>query len=431
MLERILERAKRRGISAELFVTERFESEILIEAGKLKNAERKRRIGIGLRVIDGGRIGFAASSDESRGDELLERAVSSARFGKEAKFTFPGTATGGRVATFDPAVEAYDPEAAAKEGMRAVDALRGECPCGLTDVSLASTAATFRIVNTEGLDISWKGTEFSHWVTTVIIDGDSILWVTDGGSYGTLDIRTDEYVRSIADLARKSRLKAPRIAGDIPVFFAAREMPNLLQAVEMGVNGRRLVKGDSPLAGREGEKMLGGITIADDPLISGAPGSRPFDHEGTPSKRTPLFESGVFRSFLFDLDTASKSGHESTGNAGREGLFAPPSPGISNLVMSPGSEDAVTCISGMREGIAVYGVLGGGQSNLLAGDFALNVMLGFLVRDGEFCGRVVDTMVSGNIYEVFADCTPCSDVKPSGTVFAPDVLFDRLSVSGR
>ncbi len=431
MLERILDQAKRRGASAELFITERFESEVFIEAGNLKNAERKRRIGIGLRVIDNGRIGFAASSDESRGDELLNRAISSARFGKEAKFSFPGNTAGTNVNTFDPAIESFDPDAAAKEGMRAVDAIRVECPEGLTDVSLSSTSATFRLLNTEGLDICWKGTEFSHWVTTVIVEGDSILWVTDGGSYGILDIRTDEYVRSIADLVRKSRVKAPRVSGEMPVFFAAREMPNLLQAIEMGVNGRRLVKGDSPLAGREGEKILGHVTLVDDPLIAGAPGSRPCDHEGTPSKRNPLFENGVFRSFLFDLDTASKSGHKPTGNAIREGLFAPPSSGITNLVMSPGTMDADDCIAGMREGVAVYGVLGGGQSNLLAGDFALNVMLGFYIRDGEFCGRVTDTMVSGNIYQEFSNCAPCSVVKPSGAVFAPDVLFDRLSVSGR
>ena len=87
-------------------------------------------------------------------------------------------------------------------------------------------------------------------------------------------------------------------------------------------------------------------------------------------------------------------------------------------------------ISGMDEGVIVYGVLGGGQSNLLAGDFALNIMLGFLVRNGEIAGRLIDTMVSGNVYSAFNSIDRMSsEVTQTGALFVPDIMFSELSLS--
>lgn len=431
MIEQILERASRLGASAEVFLTEHRESEVSFETGKLKNAERKHRFGVGLRVVLEGRLGFSSSSDESRLDELVDAAVAAARFGKEARFAFPGPSPSTADAPFDPALAAYSPEEAIREGRRAVDSLRESCPNGLTDVSIAASVAEFRIANTSGLDVAWRSTELSHAVTVVIIEGDSILWISEGGQYGTLDVRTDEYVRIIADLACKARTRAPKLSGRLPVIFAAHEMPSLLQSVERGVNGLRLVKGDSPLIGREGDRLLGAVSITDDPLLPGAPGSRPYDDEGSPSRKTALFENGVFRSFLFDLDTASEAGRATTANALR-GALTPPSVGISNLFVLAGDSDLERMIGQLDEGVIVYGVLGSGQSNLLAGDFALNIMLGFHIRRGEVCGRLTDTMVSGNVYDAFRSIAAMGSVaRPVGSIFTPEILFSELSVSSR
>ncbi len=431
MMERILEMARARGAAAEVFHSGRTVVEVSFEAGKLKTAERKRMLGIGLRVIHEGRVGFAATSDEPRLDTLVENALASARFGKEARFAFPGFPGTEEAATFDPKVESYGPPEAIAEGKRAIEALRECCPKALTDVGIAATVTTVRIANTAGMDASYRSTDFRHSITSVLVEGDSILWIGEGDHYGALDVRTDEYVRKISGLARKAETTAPKVSGKLPVIFVAHELPSLLESVELGVNGRRLVKGDSPLIGREGEPVLGNVTLTDDPFRAGAPGSRPFDDEGTPSQRTPLFENGVFRSFLFDLDTAAQAERTSTGNAAR-GMLTAPSIGASNLVMGTGESDLDSMIRDTGEGVIVHGVLGGGQSNLLAGDFALNVMLGFLVRGGEIQGRLVDTMVSGNVYEAFRSVAASGrEVQPVGASFLPDVKFSELSISSR
>ena len=233
-------------------------------------------------------------------------------------------------------MEEYSPEKAVREGKTAVDRLLETIPKGLTDVHISASIATVRIANTSGLDVTCRVSDFSHSIVSVIVEGDSILWIADGGHYGTLDIRTDDYVKKISDLAKKAETKAPRVSETMPVIFTAQEMPNLIQSLEMGVNGKLMLKGESPLIGREGENVLGSVTLTDDPFIDGALASRSFDDEGIPSQKTVLFDNGVFRSFLFDLDTASKTGRTTTASAERSALSLP-SIGTSNLVMSTGT----------------------------------------------------------------------------------------------
>jgi PmbA protein len=113
-------------------------------------------------------------------------------------------------------------------------------------------------------------------------------------------------------------------------------------------------------------------------------------------------------------------------------MLTQPQIGTSNLVLSGGTSDLGTMIKDINEGVIVYDVLGGGQSNLIAGDFAFNVMLGFLIRNGEIIGRLPDTMLSGNIYDAFGNIASMgSEVKPVGSVFTPDLMFAELSISGR
>ncbi|MBT4482217.1 MAG: TldD/PmbA family protein [Candidatus Latescibacteria bacterium] len=431
MIEKILESAKKKVDSAEVFSVETVLNEISFEAGKLKSAERKNITGIALRIIHDGHVGFSSTTDPNRTDEMIEAARESSRFGKKALFAFPGKSDAQPVDIFDPAVEAYSPQEAVEEGNRGIVILHETYPKGLAYLSIATSVSTISIANTSGLYTSYRSTDFSHDIVINIIDGDSILWIGDGGEFGSLVLKTDDYVKNIADLSRKAEAKAPNISGTFPVIFTAREIPTILQSIELGVDGMRLVKGDSPLIGREGEHMLGSVTLTDDPLIEGATGSRPFDDEGIPSQRTTIFKDGVFQSFLFDLDTAAEAGRTSTSNAGRS-LLSSPSVSMSNLVMSTGESDLHEMISQIDRGVIVYGAIGGGQSNLITGDFAVNIALGFLIDKGEIAGRLSDTMVSGNVYDAFGAVSAMSrDIRQYGSFIVPDVTFSELSISGK
>lgn len=430
MIEYILEKAKKITDSAEIFSLETEITEVSFESGKLKNAEIKNISGFALRIIKNGRLGFSSTTNSEKISDMLERAIESSRYGKKVSFTFPEPVFNTPdVKVYDPNIESFSIEDAINEGYSGVGKIQEKSENAKTDLTITKALNQFRILNSSGLDISWNSSLFSHYININIIENDNITWISDGGIYGNLTLKTDQYINNISNLAKLSKNKAQIKSGTFPVIITAQEMPNLVESIEMGISGKRFEKGDSPLIGKIGEKVLGNITIKDNSLLDYAPGSRPFDDEGTASKETILFENGVFKNFIFDAETASRMGYKSTGNAQRK-MLSTPFVGITNMIFPAGNSNLPDMISGIKQGIIVYGALGGGQSNLIAGDFALNLMLAFLIENGEIKGKLNNTMMSGNVYSAF-NCIGAmgNELKQSGSLYIPDILFDNVTIS--
>ena len=73
------------------------------------------------------------------------------------------------------------------------------------------------------------------------------------------------------------------------------------------VSGNALYKGMSFLTGKLGERIAPPfITVYDDGTLPGGLGSKPFDGEGLPTRRTAVVESGVLTSYLFDTYSGRK-----------------------------------------------------------------------------------------------------------------------------
>ena len=125
-------------------------------------------------------------------------------------------------------------------------------------------------------------------------------------------------VRRIADLAKLAQRTAKVESKTYPCIFTHAATLDLLTALLPAVSGKSLEKNISPLIGKEGEPVLGShVTIWDDGLREFGSASAPFDGEGMPRRRTPVFEQGVFRNFLFDLKTAAATNRKPTASASR------------------------------------------------------------------------------------------------------------------
>jgi PmbA protein len=141
------------------------------------------------------------------------------------------------------------------------------------------------------------------------------------------------------------------------------------------------------------------ISIWDDPSVPWAPGSGPCDDEGMPTRKFALVEDGRVSSFMLDLQTAGLLDMQPTAS-GYRSWSSRPSPASSNTVVSGGDVPYEDLLGGLGRALVVDQTLGSGQSNTLAGEFSVNVSLGFLVENGEIRGRVKDCMVAGNVYEL-------------------------------
>ncbi|MGB9590125.1 MAG: TldD/PmbA family protein, partial [Candidatus Hydrothermia bacterium] len=287
-----------------------------------------------------------------------------------------------------------------------------------------------RIINSSGIDVSY---EKPVYLLIVYVSGMTETGYLSDGEYRyfTRPPAPNDVISPI-----KERIKRALVPGRIPpgkkkVILAPGVMSLMLDSLEMGINGKNVVKGSSPLKERLDEKIMGEcITIWDNPLHPMLAGSRPFDDEGRPSRPRPILERGILRSYNLDLWSAAKLDREPTGSSARNNYKQLPYPGFSNVMMEGGSVTLDEMIGSVDEGIIVYDPIGRGQSNMMAGDFSFNVGLGFVIAGGELAGRLKDVMVAGNFYEDSHRITSLTkEREPHGTLLLPYALFDGLSVS--
>ena len=103
----------------------------------------------------------------------------------------------------------------------------------------------------------------------------------------------------------------------VPVVFDPSTAASLLGHVCSAVSGSALYRGASFLLNCLDTRIAPEtVTIYDDGTLPGALGSKPFDGEGIPTRRTTVVEQGLLRSYLLDTYTARKLGQRSTGNEG-------------------------------------------------------------------------------------------------------------------
>lgn len=402
---RLLRSATSIGKSAEVFSVESDSRTVQFEANQAKNVSTRQSSGHALRLISrDGRVGFASTTDGSRVEELVDRASDAAEYGAEALFELPGQSSYPSVESSDARVSDIAADEMLEVGGDVIARVLAEFPEALCDVHVTTVRHEQRIVNSAGASIESLGTQHGVSVGAEIISGTDMLSVWDGISSGAklLDSDVDAVVeRLLANLRNSQRIVSAPVGNDIPVVFTPPGFAgSLLPPLLSGFSGTNVATGSSPLIDRWGETAFDDrVTIYDDPLRSFTSGTRSTDDEGIPARRIDFITDGVIGSPFLDLQTAAKCDMESNG-CGLRGLSTTPSPATSFVSMMPGDTAPDAMIGDVERGIVVQQLLGAGQGNQLGGEFRANLSLGFLIESGEIAGRVKDTMISGNVYEV-------------------------------
>lgn len=429
---RVLEKAAKRVDAAEVLYQDSESRSVNFQDNALRSVTANESSGVGLRVIHRGRLGFASTNDFESVDRLIEYAVASAAFGQEARFRFPAHPTQlAAVRIHDPRVPELAMPRAAEMVREAIERIRSARPDAQCGGGVEATEGRMVLCNSSGLHWEETSTQYAIDVGAFVVRGESFLGVDEGEDSsrfsGDLLKHADQAVEWLRLAEREARV------GDetLPVLFTPRALEVLLGAIEVNVNGKTAQKGASILARRIGERIVDArLSFYDDPLVDYAPGSMAIDTEGVPARRTAIIERGVLKEMLYDLQTAAIMGAAEAGHASR-GYSSPPAPGPSNLRIAAGGRPWRDILRGMKRGLLVDSALGAGQSNILAGEFAVNVELGFLVERGEIVGRVKDCMLAGNVFEALNRVLDVSaETEWHGELEAPYLCLDGLSVMG-
>ena len=193
-----------------------------------------------------------------------------------------------------------------------------------------------------------------------------------------------ETTRTAARLAVQNVAAEPAPAGTYTVVLSSEAGGTLIhESVGHGLEADLNLKGLSVYSGRLGQKVASElITVLDDGTDPGRRGTQAMDDEGTPTHRTVLIENGVLKTYLSDKKHAKKLGIAESGNGRRESFRQLPICRMSTTMIAPGTSDPAAILASVKDGIFVKG-MGGGQVDVVSGNFAFEITECYRIRDGK------------------------------------------------
>jgi PmbA protein len=437
----LLSRARTHGATeADVMVAdgETFSVQVRLSAvDRLTKAREKR---LGLRVFFGKRSASASTSDFSK--ESLDRLVSDTCALAKAvvEDDQSGLPDGNLMAKDRPDLDLYDPTSLETEAQIEL-ARRAEA---------AALAADPRITNSEGAEFDsssgrvllgnshgflgeYRSSTFSISVSPIATEPHSgnmqqDSWYAVRHRFAGLD--SPESVGREAARRAVRRLGARKLSTRrAPVVFDQEMAAGLLGNLCQAASGYALYKGASFLIGQLGKRLAPEfVTIYDDGRLPGGLGSRPFDGEGLPTRKTTVVERGMLTSYLLDTYSGRKLGLASTGNASR-GIGESPSVGPTNFYLVQGTTPPAEILRSVREGLYVTELIGFGV-NMVTGDYSRGAA-GFWIENGELAYPVEEITIAGNLKQMFADIEVVgSDLEFRGRIASPTIKIREMMIAG-
>jgi len=432
-VENILSQAKKVAEEAEVFMVSSEETPVQFEANRLKHIQSKQSTSLTLRLVKGGRIGYATTTELNDIQSLVDNAVATAQFGMRANFELPAKAAYPKIDVFDPDVESTPIEKMIQLGEELVALITGHTPDIVCETMVTKEIISLRIINSRGGQASYQKSVFNLGMWGSLIRDTDMLFVGEMQSSGHPITQPKEIADVVIQHLELAKNQASVPSKQLPVIFTPQGVVSaFIPSLMMAFNGKTVLEGASPIGNRLGEKVFDSkLRLWDDPTIAYRPNSRPCDDEGIPSQRTPLIEQGTVANFLYDLQTAALAGKRSTGNGNRDGGLPAPSP--TTLVIAPGKTNFDEMVQDIKEGLVIEQLMGAEQGNILGGDFSGNVLLGYKIESGKIVGRVKDTMVSGNVYQLLKEGIAIgSEAKwVWGFLQTPPIYCPNLSVASK
>ena len=404
----LLDIASKEVESAEVFQKSGISLPVSFNAGELESVKHVETTGVALRVIDEGRLGFSTTTNPDGYSDLVDKAAETAKFGESAGFEFPEASEVNKVATFDRKVADLRAKELIDYGEEIIARLEEFDPDLDVSVDITKSVGATSVANSNGLDVEEEKTSLSLSLEVKKVGKDDIFTFHESISAQKMDqFELDKPVEKAIQKVKWAQRESGIESGAYPVILTPRGTLVLLVSLLSGLNGQNVYQGTSPLEGDlEEDVFSGNLTVEDCGFLEGSPSRRSFDDEVTPARRTELISNGKLTGFLYDLKTAGQAGKRSTGNGVKGGLIggsdfrSPPSISPTTLVINPGQKKIGKLISGIEKGLMVDQVLGLGQGNPLSGEFSNNVSVAYKIEYGAISGKVKDTMIAGNVYEL-------------------------------
>lgn len=438
----VVSRAMRAGATAaEAIARDGTEFSTVVRMGQVETLKEAGGRGIGLRVFLGRRAASTYSSDFSEDgiSQLVKGALALAAVTSEDPMgglpdpSEMGSIPGDLQLYYDD-VYSLPPEERieyARRGERT--ALNYDPRIKNSDgAGFDATTGQKALANSLGFAGEYRGSRCSIYVSPIAQAENGSMqrdyWYSTARTLSRLE--SPESVGRLAAQRALRRLGARKIASTkVPVVLDRMVAASFLDSIFEAASGDAIYRQSSFLAGKLGERVAGAnVTIIDDGIMPGGFGTRPFDGEGVPTRRTAVVENGVLKSYLLNTYTARKLGLKTTGNAAR-GLAGNPGIGSGNFFLQPGERTPEQIIGGIKQGLFVTEFLGFGV-NLVTGDYSRGAS-GLWIENGELTYPVEEVTVAGNLKDMLNAISEIgSDLEFRGSTACPTLRIEGMTIAG-
>lgn len=440
-LNLLFQKAREAGLTEyEAYVASGDSFEASVHAGELIAYNVSSTMGLGFRALVGGRMGYASTQalDEDAAEMLVKGVIASATLTEteDAQFLYAGGETQ-TLDLYNPALDEISDAEKVKMALALEQKALAADPRIATDgCAVVYGAGGRRIVNSKGLDVSFRDNALGAYVSAIAREGERAgsayrFRMERGGAPGLDRIARQASLEAI-DFLNAS----PVASGRYPVVLRASAAQELLAAFAEAFSADEAQRGLSKLKGREGEIVAAAcVTLLDDPLNPAGFAAAPFDGEGVPARAKAVIDQGRLTTLLHNLKTAAKQGVASTGNAAR-GYASAIAVAPSNFFFRP-SDEPLEALLKMAEGglmiTEMQGLHSGG--NVVSGDFSYGAK-GYRIEGGKPVRPVDQITVAGNFYDLLLQMRAVgSDLEfgqPGRSCFgSPSLFAGELTVAGK
>ncbi len=441
------------GDFAEVFVEDRFNTNIKMVGGYVENSISGRDFGIGIRIFDGLNSVYAYTNDSSEENLIKvakEVALALSSNKKDIvlnlmKSSIPNLHS---VKIIPNSVDKAKKVELLKRGYESAknyDPLITQVTTNYFDEE-----QKVLIANSEGLMVEDKRVRTRFYVQSVASkDGEmQVGFYAPGASMGFEffnGIDVDEIGREASRIAKTMVLADYCPSGVMPVVIH-NEFGGVLfhEACGHSLEATSVAKGTSVFANKLGEQIASPlVTAIDDGTLPNEWGSLNIDDEGTPTQKNVLIENGILKSYMIDKLNGRRMNMESTGSGRRQSYKFAPTSRMTNTFIANGDSTFEEIISNTERGLFAK-KLGGGSVNPATGDFNFAVMEGYLIEKGKITKPVRGATLIGTGAKVLENidmvgnnqtfgqgmCGSLSGMVPTN-VGQPTIRVKALTVGGR
>lgn len=433
--EKVLAIAKKKCDEADISLWKNYSSRVSYKSNEINGIFSDESECLSLRIIKNGRLGISYSYDmKSHPEKIVDKAIFSAKYGPKCFFSLP------EKVKHIKNINLYHPPTVEMKTGKMKDFIEQEIKKMIyaendlmVDSGLSKSVVSSRFLNTSGTDYSINKTNSSFFIVGKRNQEGDFLNIGEGVSSRRFDNDSLVPAKKVAELFKLSGKTKSISTGKYDVYLDREVFRYFIGTILSGLNGKSVLMGSSYFGDKLGKDIFDKrIYLYEDPFINWAVSSCAMDSEGVATTKKDFIKNGCPQNFIYDLQTAAKAKMGSTGN-GFRGSTNQANPIYTNVVMKEGEKSEKDIIKSIKNGLYIKSVMGGHTNDPHSGNLSLQGELVFRVEDGKIIGRVKNTMMFLNVFEVLKSnlVEISKDRQWEGNKYLPGVHLKNISITGK